>query len=154
MDPISFDWPQVWDSFIRIVLAFALAFPIGWEREKGTASIGLRTFPVVAMAACGYALIVKTMPGADPEAQARLLQGLLSGIGFIGGGAILKEGGNVRGVVTAASIWNTGAIGAAVAYQRVEIAIVLSLINFLALLWLTPVQKHLSNKDGRDGGHE
>lgn len=152
MPPISLDWPQVWDSLIRIALAFALAFPIGWEREKGTASVGLRTFPVVAMAACGYALIVKTMPGASPEAQARLLQGLLSGIGFIGGGAILKEGGNVHGVITAASIWNTGAIGAAVAYQRIEIAIVLSVINVLVLLLLTPVSKRLADeKDDGDG---
>lgn len=95
------------------------------------------------MAACGYALIIKTMPDATAEAQARLLQGLLAGIGFIGGGAIVKNGQSVRGVVTAASIWNTGAIGAAVAYGREEIAIVLSLINFATLFVLTPLEKRL-----------
>ena len=147
---MDFDWPQVADSLIRIAVAFALAVPIGWEREKGTASAGLRTFPVVAMAACGYALIIKTMPDANAEANARLLQGLLAGIGFIGGGAILKQGGNVRGVVTAASIWNVGAIGAAVAFEREEIAIVLSLINFLTLLLLTPLEKRLHKGDDRD----
>ena len=102
---LDIDWAQVADSLIRVVAAFLLAVPIGWERERGTASAGLRTFPVVAMAACGYALIIRTMPDATPEAHSWLLQGLLAGIGFIGGGAILKNGADVRGVITAASIW-------------------------------------------------
>lgn len=140
---MDIDWPQVTDSLARVILAFILAVPVGWEREKGSRSAGLRTFPVVAMAACGYALIIKTMPDATADAQARLLQGLLAGIGFIGGGAIVKNGQSVRGVVTAASIWNTGAIGAAVAYGREEIAIVLSLINFATLFFLTPLEKRL-----------
>ncbi|SFG96427.1 putative Mg2+ transporter-C (MgtC) family protein [Palleronia marisminoris] len=140
---VSIDWAQVVESLVRVVVAFALAIPVGWERESGTSSAGLRTFPVVAMAACGYALIVKTMPDATADSQARLLQGLLAGIGFIGGGAIVKNGSNVRGIVTAASIWNTGAIGASVAYGREEIAIVLSLLNFLTLLVLTPLEKQL-----------
>jgi len=62
-----------------------------------------------------------------------VLQGLITGIGFIGGGAILKTGGTVRGTATAASIWNTGLIGVAVAFARYEIAIVMSLINFVTL---------------------
>lgn len=84
-------------------------------------------------------LILKDVSGASADTHARLIQGLISGIGFIGGGAILKEGANVRGLATASSIWCTGAIGAAVAFGRVEIAIVLSLITFLALRLLTPV---------------
>ena len=81
----------------------------------------------------------KSSPGANAETQSRLLQGLIGGIGFIGGGAILKEGANVKGLATAASIWGTGAIGAAVAFERIEIATVLSLIMFAALRLLTPV---------------
>src|SRR5262245_36359418 len=111
--PISIDWAQVLESCTRIVVAFLLALPLAIERNWGGRGIGLRTFPIVAMAACGYVLLVKGAADTDVQAQSRLLQGLIAGIGFIGGGAIVKEGfGGVRGLVTAASIWNTSAIGA------------------------------------------
>jgi putative Mg2+ transporter-C (MgtC) family protein len=141
MDFPTINWAQVGDNLLRIVVAFALAFPIGWERGYGRYSIGFRTIPIVAMASCGYVLIAKAIPGATAETQARLIQGLVGGIGFIGGGAILKEGVNVGGIVTAATIWNTAAIGVAVASETLEIAIVLSLMNFFTLFFLTPIAK-------------
>jgi putative Mg2+ transporter-C (MgtC) family protein len=141
------DLPRILDHLGRILFAFALAFPLGWQRGASRASIGFRTFPVVAMASCGYGLLARSLPGADAETHARLIQGLVAGIGFIGGGAILKDGGHVRGLVTAASIWNTGAIGIAIAFQRSEIALVLSVVNVLALLLLTPLAER--RHDGR-----
>ena len=131
-----------------MLLAFALALPLGWERGRGRRSAGFRTFPIVAMASCGYALLARKLPGADAESMTRLLQGLIAGIGFIGGGAILKHDGRVRGLVTAASIWNTGAIGVSVAYGRIEIALVLSAVNFAALLLLTPIAAHWDHDHG------
>ena len=143
----TFDWNQSLVDFIRVAIAFVLALPIGWERIRSRRHIGLRTFPIVAIASCGYILIIRALPNITPEAEARALQGLLSGIGFIGGGAILKQGLDVRGLATAASIWNTGAIGAAVAFGREEIAIILSLINFLMLYFLTPVAREYKEAD-------
>ena len=58
------------------------------------------------------------------------MQGLITGIGFVGGGAILKEGATVKGTATAASIWNAGVIGAAVAVGRYEVAVILALLKF------------------------
>lgn len=142
INAFSFDWRATLIDFIRVAVAFALAIPIGWERHESERSLGLRTFPIVAIGACGFMLIAKNVPGASAETQARLIQGLLGGIGFIGGGAILKEGANVRGLATASSIWCTGAIGAAVAFERIEIAVVLSLITYLTLRLLTPIVKH------------
>lgn len=139
LDSFTFDWKQTVVDFLRVAIAFLLAVPIGWERHKSERNLGLRTFPIVAMAACGFMLVAKNLPGADANSQARLIQGLLGGIGFIGGGAILKEGASVRGLATASSIWGTGAIGAAVAFEREEIAVVLSLIMFLTLRTLTPI---------------
>ena len=136
---LSVDWVLAAEHLARMALAFVLAVPLGWERGQGRHSLGFRTFPIVAMASCGYALLAARLPGADAESVTRLLQGLVAGIGFIGGGAILKQRGHIRGVVTAASIWNTGAIGAAVALGRIEIAVVLSAANFLSLLLLTPL---------------
>ncbi|WP_067336014.1 MgtC/SapB family protein [Stappia indica] len=117
-----------------VLTAFLLALPIGWERGRGPHSPGFRTLPIVAMASCGFALIID-FGAEDTEARARVLQGVVTGIGFIGGGAIIKRGRDVRGLATAASIWNAGAIGLAVGLGRVNVAILLSLINLLGL-WL------------------
>jgi putative Mg2+ transporter-C (MgtC) family protein len=124
----------------ELIVAFVLAIPIGWDREKESRSMGLRTFPLVAVASCGYMLVGQSVVGDDPDALSRVIYGLMTGIGFIGGGAILKDNGSVRGTATAASIWNTGAVGAAVAFQRYEIAVALALVNFLILRFLEPLK--------------
>lgn len=139
--PLDFDPALVSDHLIRILVAFGLALPLGWERGSGRSSVGFRTLPVVAMASCGFALLARGLPGADADSLTRLMQGLMGGIGFIGGGAILKSDGSVRGLVTAASVWTVGAIGVAVAYGRLEIAVVLSALNLAVLLLLTPLAK-------------
>ena len=117
---------------------------IGWEREKEAHSAGIRTFPIVGMASCGYLLALGPQP--DAAAQSRVLQGLITGIGFVGGGAILKEGATVRGTATAASIWNAGVIGASVAMNRYEIAVILALLNLITLRALLPLKQKLDNK--------
>ena len=130
---LSFDtlnWSLIWMHLRYLLVAYLLALPIGWDRERTTRSAGLRTFPLVAMAACGFMLTGLSVLESE-DAQARLMYGLMTGIGFIGGGAILKENHSVSGTGTAASIWNTGAIGMAVAFSRFEIAFILSFINFL-----------------------
>ena len=144
---MHFDWGQVIENLLRVLAALALTLPLGWEREHGRSSIGLRTLPVVAMAACGFALVGRWTPGADADSQARIIQGIASGVGFVGGGAILKMGATVRGTATAATIWNTGAIGIAVAYAVEEVAIVLAVMNFLLLLVLTPLEHKRRSDD-------
>ena len=124
---------------LRLLGAYLLALPIGWEREHATRIMGLRTFSLIAVASCGYVLIAAQVVGLGAEPQARIIQGLMTGIGFVGGGAILKRGANVRGTATAVSIWMTGALGAAVAYSELEIAVLLSALNFLTLRFLTPL---------------
>jgi putative Mg2+ transporter-C (MgtC) family protein len=124
----------------QLIVAGALAGIIGYHREKHSRSAGLRTFPLVAIASCSYILLGQFMANGDPNAQARVLQGLMTGMGFIGGGAILKNGNSVSGTATAASIWNTGALGAAVGYHRYDFAIVLTLLNAIILFAITPLK--------------
>src|SRR5579871_130729 len=88
----AFSWHDVWTHFVQIAIAFLLTAVIGWDREREAHSTGVRTFPIVGMASCGYLLVVS---GGDAAAQSRVLQGLITGIGFIGGGAILKDGATV-----------------------------------------------------------
>ena len=125
-------------------IAYLLAFAIGLDRERGARSAGLRTFPLVGVASCGFVLLGIDVLGLDVDAQSRILYGLMTGIGFIGGGAILKDRTGVVGTATAASIWNTGAIGAAVGYGRYEIAIALTVLNVVTLQVITPLKRVLS----------
>lgn len=127
------DWLRF---LVQVVTAYALTAIIGWNREREEHTAGIRTFPIVGMASCGYLLLVQ----GDAAAVSRVMQGLIAGIGFIGGGAILKEGANVKGTATAASIWNAGVIGASVAMERYDIAIILSLLNLFALRVLLPLK--------------
>ena len=143
IDTFSMTWQQTGHDFLRIVAAFVFALPIGWEREREEHGIGVRTFPLVAMASCGFVLLGVTLDPADPAARSRIIQGLIAGIGFIGGGAILKGNGSVHGTATAASIWNMGVMGAAVAQGRFDIGLLLTALNFFTLKVLAPLKKSL-----------
>ena len=134
----DFDWAVVIRHLVELVLAYLFAIPIAWDRETHARTAGLRTFPLVAVAACAYMLIgYQVLDSTD--AEARVIQGLMTGMGFIGGGAILKHGGTVQGTATAASLWATGAIGLAVASHRFEIAFLISVATFLTLRFLKPI---------------
>lgn len=133
-----------------LVVAYLLALPIGWNREREERSAGIRTFPLVAMAACGFVMIAIEVLGVTSDGHARILEGLMTGIGFIGGGAILKQGDRATGTATAASLWATGAIGAAVGYGQLDIAVILSLLTFLTLSLMQPLRKTLQEKSNPD----
>lgn len=126
--------------FIQLAVAYVLALPMAIERERNARSAGLRTFPLVAMASCGFVLTGASALGDAPDGQARILYGLMTGIGFIGGGAILKQSRGVSGTATAASIWSTGAIGAAVGFGQYAIAVAVSIATG-ATLFFTPALK-------------
>jgi len=132
---MSFDWPQIWFNLTHLMIAYVFALPVAWDRETAKQGVGLRTFPLVAVAACGYTLVgIAALDSTD--AEARVLQGLITGIGFIGGGAILKSNGNVSGTATAATIWITGLIGISVALDRYEVGLLMSIISFLTLRYV------------------
>jgi putative Mg2+ transporter-C (MgtC) family protein len=76
----------------------------------------------------------------SPEATSRIIEGLITGMGFIGGGAILKEGGSVSGTATAASLWATGAIGAAIGLGSYDVAIAVALFTIITLQFLPPLK--------------
>ncbi|RPI27684.1 MAG: MgtC/SapB family protein [Acidobacteria bacterium] len=155
MESLHPDWGQVGSNLFTLLAAYVLALPIAWDRELQARSAGLRTFPLVALASCALVLIGKLIMPDSPGSQARLIQGLMTGVGFIGGGAILKHGMTVEGTATAASVWSTGVVGIAVAYSRYEIAIILAVLNFATLRLLTPLKRRLNplidDRDEDDG---
>ena len=155
------DPTALWETanhIFNLALAFILALPVGWDREREERSAGIRTFPLVAIAACGFVLVGIAVLGRGSPGQARIMEGLITGVGFIGGGAILKQGARASGTATAASLWATGAMGAAVGYGLYDIAIVLALTTFLTLRFARPLKqaaqhgKGSSETSAADGG--
>lgn len=152
MEPafLDIDVRTMLSYLFRMALAFGLAFPVAWDREREGRTLGLRTFPLVAMASAGYILVAQSVLGFGSESQSRIIQGLMTGIGFLGGGAIVKQGLSVRGAATAASIWSTAAVGAAVAYARYEIAVVLTIANFAVLRTMPPLKDAVNDDQGSE----
>lgn len=139
-------WAEIASNLVHLAAAYLLALPVAFNREKHARSAGLRTFPLVALASCGYMLIgIQVLD--ETGAEARAMMAVITGMGFIGGGAILKSKETVIGTATAASLWNTGAIGLAVAWSRFEIAVLLSALNFLTLLLVSPMKEIIAEQE-------
>ncbi len=149
------DWT---DAVLRLLIATIVGAAIGLDRDLRGKPTGVRTMGIVAL---GSATIVlaSQYPAhlADVAAGSRVMQGIITGIGFLGAGVILRNpaGGRVHGLTTAASIWLTACIGAAcgagawpiVAAAAALVAIVLSLGKSLEQLF----ERHFPRRDPGDG---
>src|SRR6516165_11654627 len=84
-------WGDSLDHLVHLVVAFVLALPIGWHRAREEQSAGLCTFPLVAIASCGLVQTAISVFGANATVNANIMQGVVTGIGFIGAGAIIRR---------------------------------------------------------------
>ena len=110
-DIFRFTIAQELEMAARMLLAGVLGGAIGFERRQAEKPAGLRTLALVAMGSALFTLI--SMFGFDTSDPARVAAQIVTGVGFLGAGAILRIGGDVRGLTTAASIWLTAAVGMA-----------------------------------------
>jgi len=151
MDLLDLDADRALSNLVPLVVAFVIALPIGWDREQRDRSLGLRTFPLVAVASCAFALIAERAMPHSADGFSRVLQGIITGIGFLGGGAMLKQGKTVHGSATAAAVWTTAAIGVAVARGLLEIALLLGALGFVTLRYMLRLKKvaALPDEDAR-----
>lgn len=98
----------------RALMAALLGAFIGWEREQHGREAGVRTYAAVSLGACVFGLVSAHVTGAtDPT---RIAAGVVTGVGFLGAGVIMREQGRIAGLTTAATIWATASVGLAVAY--------------------------------------
>jgi len=136
------DTGQLTKMSVRLLLAVSLGAMLGLEREMRGMAAGLRTHMLVALGSALF-VVVPLQAGMELDGVGRVLQGVISGIGFLGAGAIVKlsRDGEIRGLTTAASIWLTSAIGITVGMGR-ETTAVLTTLLALAILTLS----HLSTK--------
>jgi putative Mg2+ transporter-C (MgtC) family protein len=123
---------------LRLLLAAALGGILGYERERQGKAAGVRTHMLVALGAALFVLVPQ-QAGVAPADVTRVVQGIITGIGFLGAGAIIKGTAeeSVKGLTTAAGIWLTAAIGIACGVGRGSTA-VLSALLALAILALVP----------------
>lgn len=132
---------QVIPLILRLLLAIALGGILGFQRERTGRAAGLRTHMLVSMGAALFVLIPRLTGMPDSE-EGRIIQGVVTGIGFIGGGAILKLTADkqVKGVTTAASIWLTTAVGIAVGLGRHWTAVIGALLALFVLSALVSLE--------------
>jgi putative Mg2+ transporter-C (MgtC) family protein len=123
---------------VRLGLSVVFGAVIGLERELAAQPAGLRTHILVALGAALFTLVGTEVAGTDPT---RIAAQVVSGVGFLGAGAILREGPTVRGLTTAATLWAAAAIGLANglgAYRSAVIAVILTLLVTVGMKAIEP----------------
>ena len=135
-----------WIVMIRVLSAMALGAILGFQRERAGKPAGLRTHVLVSM---GTAVVVLACSGSgmDMAGESRVIQGIVTGIGFIGAGSILKvsEERDIRGLTTAAGLWLTAAVGVSAGLGTVGIAVIATILAS-AILALEGLQSRIAKK--------
>ena len=122
-------------AVIRLIAAALLGAIIGFEREKAGKAAGLRTHILVALGTCVF-IVACSGSGISADALSRVIQGIVTGISFLGAGSILKlnEERGIQGLTTAAGIWITAAIGVAVGLGTLGLAILATILTVVVLV--------------------
>jgi putative Mg2+ transporter-C (MgtC) family protein len=140
------DWPgstELLTVGFRLILAALVGALPGLQRERVHVAAGLRTHMLVSLGSAIFVLAALDT-GATIDATTRVIQGLATGIGFVGAGAILKSAQNqeIRGLTTAASIWLTAGLGTAVGVGRIWLPLFGSLLALIVLSLLRRFESH------------
>jgi putative Mg2+ transporter-C (MgtC) family protein len=140
------DSTRLYTVLIRVITATFLGALVGFQRERAGKPAGLRTHILVCL---GTAVVVLACSGSgmDMAGESRVIQGIVTGIGFIGAGSILKvsEERDIRGLTTAAGLWLTAAIGVACGLGTIGIALIASVLA-LVVLALEGLQARIAKK--------
>lgn len=125
-------FPAEIEMFFRVMLACFLGGLIGWERERhrNIVSAGIRTYGAIALGSCAFGILSLYITAADPS---RIAAQVVTGIGFLGGGIIFRQGDYVTGLTTAATLWATAAVGLAVSFGLYLVSFLIALLIFLLL---------------------
>ena len=137
-----FDFSLYYDEAYKILLAAGIGAVIGLERDSRSKSAGFRTMILICVGSCLFTILSRSIGGHSDD---RIAAQIVTGIGFLGGGVIFKEGISISGLTTAALIWVTAAIGMAIGYENFVATALVSGIVCLVLFILEPIQQ-LFNK--------
>ena len=123
---------------VRLVLAAAFGAVVGYERRSADKPAGLRTLSLVAVGSALFTII--STFGFENADQSRVAAQIVTGVGFLGAGTILRSGGSISGLTTAATIWATAAIGMAVGSGLYIAAVAGTIIILIILYVFSPVR--------------
>ena len=132
--------PDVWFLAARVLIAALLGAALGLEREWRGKEAGLRTNTLIALGAALFTAVSMHLGNGDP---ARIAAQVVTGVGFLGAGAILHQGGGIKGLTTAAMIWVNAAIGVATGAGHVRLAVASTAIVLVMMLVLGPIDMWL-----------
>jgi putative Mg2+ transporter-C (MgtC) family protein len=137
-----------WMDAVKVSLAALLGAIVGLERVAGGHPAGLRTNMVISISSCLFTLMsIQGFPlKGTSQDTSRVAAQIVTGVGFLGAGALLQSKGHVRGLTTAATIWLVSAIGMAVGTGAYFIAIFTTLLTTILLTLLAPISSHLERK--------
>jgi putative Mg2+ transporter-C (MgtC) family protein len=142
----------------RLCLAVVLGAVLGLEREWRQKDAGLRTNILIAMGSALFTLMSIDLSASSGGDATRIAAQIVTGIGFLGAGAIMRTGAGIRGLTTAAMIWVNAAIGVACGGGEYRLAIIATTITLVVLLVMTPLEKaldrHLKNRRGDDSNDD
>lgn len=140
------DSRALWTVLIRVIAATLLGALLGFQRERAGKPAGLRTHILVSLG-CAIVVLACAGSGMDMAGQSRVIQGIVTGIGFIGAGSILKvsEERDIRGLTTAAGLWLTATVGVACGLGTIGIALIASVLA-LIFLALEGLQNRIAKK--------
>lgn len=148
--------PGIGEICLRLLCAMVVGLVIGTEREYTNRPAGMRTHILVALGACVVAITGQMLfseysaLGAAPD-PARLSAQVITGVGFLGAGTILREGATVKGLTTAASVWTVACLGIAAGYGYYTVTLAGMVFMLITLTILEFLQHHLP---GRSHTHE
>jgi len=126
---------------LRVIAATLLGALVGFQRERAGKAAGLRTHMLVSL---GTTLLVLacTGIGMGQDGLSRVVQGIVTGIGFVGAGSILKLNEQIRGLTTAAGLWMTAAIGVAVGLGSLGLALISTVLTLIVLGFIGGIESH------------
>jgi putative Mg2+ transporter-C (MgtC) family protein len=135
------------EVILRLLLAAGLGAAIGLEREYRRKPAGLRTNILIAVGAALFT-IVSLVIGHGAGVPDRIAAQIVTGVGFLGGGAILRSGTNVTGMTTAATIWVNAAIGMTAGAGQYAMASAATAITLIVLVVLPPIERYFDRRAG------
>jgi putative Mg2+ transporter-C (MgtC) family protein len=144
-----------WTELFRIILATILGGIIGLEREFHGKPAGLRTNLLICLGAAVFTLISKQMVEGTNDSLTRIVAQIVTGVGFLGAGAIIQDRGGIHGLTTAATIWLVASIGIACGAGLYSLAILTTIIAIFVLIVLgklvVPFDKYADNYQKKRG---
>ena len=129
-------------SLLPMVVAMVLGAMIGIEREVHGKPAGLRTNALICMGAAAFMVIAQRI-GLGNDAISRMTAGIVTGVGFIGGGAVLRDRASISGVTTAATIWVVTSIGIACGMRLYDMAVAITVLSLIVLAVLGPLDRKI-----------